>query len=62
MSARADNRWNARSAAVAVALPYSPGFDIARMREKLAVVRDTLIVLGVQIAFRAAMLLRRFNY
>jgi hypothetical protein len=62
MSARADNRWNAPPVAVAVALPYSPAFDVTGMREKLAVVRDTLIVLGVQIAFRAAMLLRRFNY
>jgi hypothetical protein len=32
------------------------------MRERLAIVRDTLIVLGMQMAFRAAMWLRRFNY
>jgi len=32
------------------------------MREKLAVVRDTLIVFGLQIVFRVVLLLRRWNY
>jgi hypothetical protein len=31
------------------------------MRERLIVVRDTLVVLGIQIAFRVVMLLRRWN-
>jgi hypothetical protein len=62
MSARADNRWNQAPRAVAIALPYNAAFEVTPMRERLAIVRDTLIVLGMQMAFRAAMWLRRFNY
>jgi len=32
------------------------------MREKLSIIRDTLIVLSMQIAFRTAQLLRHLNY
>jgi hypothetical protein len=32
------------------------------MRERLNVVRDTMIVLGIQIVFRAMLLLRRLNF
>ncbi|MGA3293375.1 MAG: hypothetical protein ABSE45_05240 [Candidatus Acidiferrales bacterium] len=34
----------------------------APMREKLAAVRDTMVVLGLQVVFRAFMILRRLNY
>jgi hypothetical protein len=61
MNARANNRWN-RPVAVAVALPYSPMFEVIPMRDRLAVLRDTIIVLGMQIAFRAALWMRRLNY
>jgi len=37
-------------------------FEDVAMREKLTLVRDTLIVLGLQLVFRAVMLLRRWNY
>jgi hypothetical protein len=62
MSARATNRWNARPTAIAIAIPYGAAFEVVPMREKLSAMRDTLIVVGMQIAFRAAMLLRRLNY
>jgi len=32
------------------------------MREKLVAVRDTLVVLSMQLSFRIAMLLRNWNY
>jgi hypothetical protein len=32
------------------------------MRERLIAVRDTMIVLGLQLVFRAVMLARRWNY
>lgn len=32
------------------------------MRRRLEAVRDTLIVLGIQIVFRAMLALRRWNY
>jgi hypothetical protein len=55
---------SARSAgfqAVAVAMALPGRFDGSEMRERLIVLRDTLIVLGIQIAFRAGLLLRRWN-
>jgi hypothetical protein len=62
MSARAANRMNVRPVAVAVALPYPAAMEFTAMREKFAVVRDTLIVLGMQISFRVTMLLRHLNF
>jgi hypothetical protein len=64
MRVRTDNRWSSRTpaAAVAVAMPYSAALEFAPLREKVAIVRDTLIVLGVQIAFRVSILLRHLNY
>jgi len=49
MSAFACTDWNA-------------DIEEAPMREKMAAVRDTLIVLGLQVVFRAMMVLRRLNY
>lgn len=62
MSARAANRWSARPQAVAIAIPYGAAFEVVAMRERLSLVRDTLLVLSMQLAFRAALLLRRLNY
>jgi hypothetical protein len=61
MNAR-DGRWNAKPQAIAVPMPYAFAPDFAPMREKLAMVRDTLIVLGMQLAFRASVWLRHLNY
>ncbi|HXQ25848.1 MAG TPA: hypothetical protein VN822_05520 [Candidatus Acidoferrales bacterium] len=47
---------------MAIAIPFSAVFEEFAMRERLAVVRDTLIVLGLQVVFRATMILRRLNY
>jgi hypothetical protein len=60
--ARANNPWVPRSTAIAIALPYSSMMEVISVRERLAIVRDTLIVLGMQIAFRTAQLLRHLNY
>jgi hypothetical protein len=40
----------------------SADFEGDVMRERMVAVRDTLIVLGLQLLFRAVMLLRRWNY
>lgn len=37
-------------------------FEITSMREKLETLRDVMISLGLQIVFRATILLRRWNY
>ncbi len=36
--------------------------EVAMMREKLAVLRDIMISVGMQLVFRATILLRRWNY
>lgn len=62
MRTRANNRWVPQSTAIAVALPYSRAMEVIPMRERFAILRDTLIVLGMQLAFRTAQLLRHLNY
>ena len=50
--------------AVALEIEMQSGLTAAgssEMRDRLIVIRDTLIVLGIQIAFRTGMLLRRWN-
>jgi hypothetical protein len=49
MSALASTDWDA-------------DLEGATMREKLAAVRDTLVVFGLQMVFRAFIILRRLNY
>lgn len=40
----------------------SSGLEEVPMREKMFAVRDTMIALGMQLVFRATILLRRWNY
>ncbi len=47
-----------KTAAVAVVREHEEPF----MREKLVAVRDVMIALGLQIMFRASILLQRWNY
>jgi hypothetical protein len=48
---------------VAISVPYPSGFEgWLFMRERILAVRDTLIVLGLQIVFRVTMFLRHLNY
>lgn len=47
--------------AVAIAIPYPAGCEDIFMRERLVAIRDTLIVLGLQIVFRATMFFRHLN-
>jgi hypothetical protein len=43
-------------------MALSVDFEDVAMRKMLVAVRDTLIVLGLQLVFRAVMLVRRWNY
>jgi hypothetical protein len=43
-------------------MPYSAAAPGILMREKAALLRDTMIVLLLQSVFRATLLLRRWNY
>jgi len=62
MSVGAVKVWNARPAAAAVALLTPYALEATPVRERLTIVRDTLVVLGMQMAFRAVMILRQLNY
>lgn len=61
MRARANTGIFSNSRAVAMTLALPGTFDGGEMRDRWIVIRDTLIVLGIQIAFRTGMLLRRWN-
>ena len=61
MSARTGYHYP-RPTAVAIALPYTAAFEVTPMREKLAILRDTLVVLSMQITFRTVMFFRHLNY
>jgi hypothetical protein len=48
--------------AITRAMVFPKPMDEGAKYLRLAVFRDTLIVLGLQLVFRAMMLLRRWNY
>lgn len=65
MRRREVQKWNARPAAIAVALPYhgvSAAITMASIREKFERMRDTLVVLGMQLSFRVVTWMRHLNY
>ena len=61
MRAPAIMRGSSNIQALAMKLPFAAGAPDSEMRDRLIVIRDTLVVLGIQIAFRAVMMLRRWN-
>jgi hypothetical protein len=58
--ARGDSRLASKAVAIEASQPF--GFGEGVMRDKLVAARDTLIVLGLQVVFRVALVLRRWNY
>jgi hypothetical protein len=54
--------WNADRGGSAAEMTRAAGFERKSIRHRLAAVRDTLIVLAMQIVFRATMFLRHLNY
>lgn len=44
------------------AMPRSNFSEEAAMRNRIRAVRDTILLLGVQLVFRAMLVLRRWNY
>lgn len=59
MRAPAIMRRSSNVQALAIKLPFGAGDG--EMRDLLILIRDTLIVLSIQIGFRAVMMLRRWN-
>ncbi|MGC2331344.1 MAG: hypothetical protein WA581_07820 [Candidatus Acidiferrales bacterium] len=62
MSAIARADWNVPNDGLRARLPRASVCEVSPMREKLAAIRDTMIVLSMQLVFRTFMLLRRWNY
>jgi hypothetical protein len=62
VSALTGNEWNANNGGSAVEMTRPADFESASVRHRLIAVRDTLIVLGMQIVFRTTMFLRHLNY
>jgi hypothetical protein len=62
MSTMTTRNWDADRGAVATAIALPAQDAGASMRDAMVVVRDTIIVLAIQLAFRAGLMLRRWNY
>jgi len=62
MSAPAHADWNSNTAGTATEMTFPAPAEEVAMRDRLNVVRDTMIVLGIQVVFRAMLLLRRLNF
>jgi hypothetical protein len=67
MSAAANSGWNARNEKTpgamtvgTVSLPNRPAE--AMTHNRVEALRDTLLVLGLQLVFRATLILRRWNW
>jgi hypothetical protein len=61
MSALAGNRWEVRREAIGSAAPLSKDSTSA-LQNRVSALRDTLIVLGLQLVFRVTLIMRRWNY
>jgi hypothetical protein len=62
MSTTATKNWSSNRGAVATAIALPAPDAGTWMRDAIVVVRDTIIVLAIQLAFRAGLMLRRWNY
>lgn len=62
MSTLTGSDWNTDRGGAAAAMTRAAGFGKRSIRRKVAALRDTLIVLAMQIVFRTTMFLRHLNY
>jgi hypothetical protein len=64
MSALTSMGWKpaTRTAAAVHAMPFPDSAEVSRMRRSVFALRDILIVLAIQLVFRATLLMRRWNY
>ena len=61
MSALTGNDWNAERGDTVAEMARAGGFQ-SSIADKVAAIRDTLIVLSMQLIFRFTMFLRHLNY
>jgi len=62
MSALASNGWVSRNNASVATMPIPDATEESALSNRIRIVRDTILVLGIQLVFRATMVLRRWNY
>jgi hypothetical protein len=62
MSSLASNSWNQHRQATVSATSMHGNAGNTAVSTRISVVRDTLLVLGLQLVFRATLILRRWNY
>ncbi|MGA8406702.1 MAG: hypothetical protein WB680_05950 [Candidatus Acidiferrales bacterium] len=64
MSALTSMGWkpNTRTATPVHALPFPDSAQSSALRSNMVALRDTLIVLAIQLVFRATLAMRRWNY
>jgi len=62
MSALANSGWESSSDASVEAMPFAEGSKEMALRERMLILRDTILVVALQLVFRATMVLRRWNY
>jgi hypothetical protein len=62
MSALANIGWESRGDANVEATPIPEGPKETALWERMLILRDTFLVLGLQLVFRATAVMRRWNY
>jgi hypothetical protein len=62
MSALASNGWQRRQHAAVATMPIPDHLEGTALRDLMRNLRDTLLVLSLQVVFRATLALRRWNY
>jgi len=56
---KSDNRT---ASANAHALPFTDASEVSVMRQRAIAFRDTMLVMAIQLVFRASLAMRRWNY
>jgi hypothetical protein len=65
MSTVMSTSWKSQSStasATAHALPFPDASEVSVMRQRAIAFRDTMIVMAIQLVFRATLAMRRWNY
>jgi|GEM_PF-2022099 hypothetical protein len=65
MSTLTSTVWKSQShtaTATTRALPFPDTSEVSGMRDRAIAFRDTLIVVAIQLVFRATLAMRRWNY
>lgn len=62
MSALANGSWESKSSSAVAQMPFREAAEGRGLSNQIRIIRDTILVLGIQIVFRATMVLRRWNY